>query len=955
MTDPALHIRITGDLDGIKQQLKQMGGDLTNLSTVGKNAGKELATGFNRAEQAAKSLNDQVGKGADAVRAQRDAARESQRIARQAERDAEATRVRAARAAERDAARVRREQQNAERSAARQASFRATAVAPQLTDIGTQLASGQNPLLIAIQQGGQLRDIFGGIRPAIAGVGRALVGLVNPVSVAVVAFGALVAAFVKGQNESLRFNRALIQTGGASGETADNLREMSRALDDLDGSTVSSASATLATIVESGKFAREQIAAVARAAEQLRNTAGRDVEETVGEFAKLAGDPTTAVEELNRKYGFLNGSILEQIRALQQQGRTQEAATLAIKTYSDAIDERAPSVRQNLGLIERGWKAIKDATREAVDAALEIGRQSTGRERFDTLFRERQQLISGESRRRFQNNALRLKQINEELAALQDAEIAAQKKASKDQAQSRAVTLQNELANEAQQFETAAERRVRQRISINNRANEAIEKALIAGDAASVAVVKASRDRLLAALDKQDQEEATKEQESRQKAIRDSIRSLEDEAVTFGLATEEVVAYQLALLGATDAQIARGREAARALEQLKSETAATKERAEAEKELADALVDVRAKLSEAEGNAGSVAVAKLQRERDELLAKIAKLNPGDQESINLVNRLFDVESARLRAQAIEQEAQRLISNLAAQENAVSTQIAAGLISQASGQQQLKVAREEAIEQLTRMRDALQAVYDVAPSDDVLDKIIEFNRQIGDIGVRNATGLARAMMDLRSALASIKEQFTGDVISSATDSLANLFESIANGSKSAKDAVADFVRSFAAAMLQIATRALATYIVLSLLDAIYPGLGKMTAASFSGFQGQAVQAGVSHTGGVAGRGGTIRMVNPAMFARAPRYHAGGVAGLAPNEVPAILERGEEVLAKGDPRNVMNGGGQQPGSPGVRILNIFDEKFVTDQMNSAAGEKVILNAIARNPNAVRGLLG
>lgn len=954
MTDPTLKIRITGDLESIKQQLKQLGGDFTDLSVAGKKAGKELATGFTSAEHAAKALNDQLGKGADAVRAQRDAARESERIARQTERNAEAARLRAARAAERDAARVRREQQNAERSAARQASYRAGAVAPQLTDIGTQLAGGQNPLLVLLQQGGQIRDIFGGIRPAIAGVGRALVSLVGPVSVTVGAFAALVAAYVKGQNESLRFNRALIQTGGASGETADNLREMSRALDDLDGSTVSSASATLATIVESGKFAREQIEAVARAAEQLRSTTGRDVEETVGEFAKLAGDPTTAVEELNRKYGFLNGSILEQIRALQQQGRTQEAATLAIKTYSAAIDERAPSVRQNLGLIERGWKAIKDATREAVDAALEIGRQSTGRERFDELFQERQDLISGRRRVRGQDVNKRIQQINEQLAALQDAEIAAQKKASKDQAQSRAVTLQNELANEAQQFETAAARRIRQRVSINNRANEAIAKALIAGDAAAAESVKASRDRLLAALDKQDQEEATKEQESRQKAIRDSIRSLEDEAVTFGLATEEVVAYQLALLGATDAQIARGREAARALEQLKSETAATKERAEAEKELAEAMADVRARLAEAEGNDGSAALAKLQSERDKLLASIAKLNPSDQESINLVNRLFDVESARLRAQAIEQEARRLISNLAAQEGAISSQIGAGLISQAVGEQQLRATREETIAQLIRQRDALQAAYDTAPSPETLAAIQEFNRQIGDIGARNATGLEKAMMELRNSLASIKEQFTGDVISSATDSLATMFESIANGSKSAGDAVRDFVRSFAAAMLQIASRALATYFVLSLLDAIYPGLGKMTAASFSGFQGQAVQAGVSHTGGVAGRGGTIRMVNPAMFARAPRYHGGGVAGLAPNEVPAILERGEEVLSKGDPRNTMNGGGQ-----GVmvnnRIVNVFDEAFVTDQMNSASGEQVVLNIIARNPNRVRGLLG
>lgn len=54
--------------------------------------------------------------------------------------------------------------------------------------------------------------------------------------------------------------------------------------------------------------------------------------------------------------------------------------------------------------------------------------------------------------------------------------------------------------------------------------------------------------------------------------------------------------------------------------------------------------------------------------------------------------------------------------------------------------------------------------------------------------------------------------------------------------------------------------------------------------------------VKHTGGTVGGGGMQRMVSAANFVNAPRYHNGGIAGLKPNEVPAILEKGEQVIPK-----------------------------------------------------------
>jgi hypothetical protein len=56
------------------------------------------------------------------------------------------------------------------------------------------------------------------------------------------------------------------------------------------------------------------------------------------------------------------------------------------------------------------------------------------------------------------------------------------------------------------------------------------------------------------------------------------------------------------------------------------------------------------------------------------------------------------------------------------------------------------------------------------------------------------------------------------------------------------------------------------------------------------------SGIFHDGGEVGSGGFGRWVNPGVFAGAHRYHEGGIAGLLPGEVPAILQQGETVIPK-----------------------------------------------------------
>lgn len=72
--------------------------------------------------------------------------------------------------------------------------------------------------------------------------------------------------------------------------------------------------------------------------------------------------------------------------------------------------------------------------------------------------------------------------------------------------------------------------------------------------------------------------------------------------------------------------------------------------------------------------------------------------------------------------------------------------------------------------------------------------------------------------------------------------------------------------------------------------------------------------VHHAGGMVGSPGPGRRVPALAFAGAPRLHAGGWAGLRPDEVPAILQRGERVLSRAE---LARGLGSGAGMGGVTI--------------------------------------
>ena len=246
-------------------------------------------------------------------------------------------------------------------------------VPAQFTDIFVSLQGGQAPLTVLLQQGGQLKDMFGGIGPAARAMGGYVLGLVNPFTVAAAAAGVLTYAYYTGSEEAVKFQKALTLSGNAAGTTSDELAAMAKQVSMTVGTT-GAAAEVLATLASSGKIAAGSFESITEAALQMERATGRAIDETVADFVKIAKDPVAAAKDLNEQYNFLTAGVYAQIVALKEQGNTIGAAKLLTDTYVDTIKNRSGEVTANLSIWERGWKRLKAEIALTADAVKNVGR-----------------------------------------------------------------------------------------------------------------------------------------------------------------------------------------------------------------------------------------------------------------------------------------------------------------------------------------------------------------------------------------------------------------------------------------------------------------------------------------------------------------------------------------------------------------------------------------------------
>ena len=247
----------------------------------------------------------------------------------------------------------------------------------QFTDIATQLAGGQSPWLILLQQGGQIKDSFGGIMPTF----RALSSTISPVALGVgalaAAAGALTYSFYQGNVTLSSFSKTLILSGNSAGLTAQRMLTISSAGEKA-GLTFNQTSQALTALVNSGVKAGANFDAMSISVARFTDLSGLPVDKVAAAFGKLTNDPTSGIIAMAQQFHNVTAGQVAWVAQLQRSGDAAGALAAANEVATQGFNRQTREIEQSMGTLQRWAHDVGDAFSSMWDKLLDIGRPDTG-------------------------------------------------------------------------------------------------------------------------------------------------------------------------------------------------------------------------------------------------------------------------------------------------------------------------------------------------------------------------------------------------------------------------------------------------------------------------------------------------------------------------------------------------------------------------------------------------
>lgn len=249
----------------------------------------------------------------------------------------------------------------------------------QFTDVVVSLQGGQAPLTVLLQQGGQVKDMFGGVAQALKAVGGALLALISPITIAASILGVFAFAAYSSAQETNALRLALATTGVAAGLTVASATDLARSMDDVSGST-GRALRVISQLAATGTVTNKNFEDITRTILYMNRVTGASVESLVSDFAAIGKDPVRAVQDLITKYGILDSSLILSTTTLVAYGEKRKAVDeierLATKQLKDATAE----IEENLTSLQKFARDTKDVFIELGDAISKAFRASGNQE-----------------------------------------------------------------------------------------------------------------------------------------------------------------------------------------------------------------------------------------------------------------------------------------------------------------------------------------------------------------------------------------------------------------------------------------------------------------------------------------------------------------------------------------------------------------------------------------------
>jgi lambda family phage tail tape measure protein len=258
-------------------------------------------------------------------------------------------------------------------------------VPAQITDIFVSLQGGQAPLTVLLQQGGQLKDMFGGIVPAAKALSSQLVALINPYTI----LGGIALTFTAAMYSQTKqmddYVVQLAKTGSQARFTAEDLQQAAERISEAPGVTAGMARDAATEMLRLRTLTDEQMEAAATAAARWASASGDEIDKVVDKYKEIQKDPLKALLDLADAEGWVTQAQHDRVRELIEANNQTQAAAEVTDWYTANLNKNADFIDARLSNISKLWKDIKDAASEAWDFIGEAADAIIGRARNSAL------------------------------------------------------------------------------------------------------------------------------------------------------------------------------------------------------------------------------------------------------------------------------------------------------------------------------------------------------------------------------------------------------------------------------------------------------------------------------------------------------------------------------------------------------------------------------------------
>lgn len=333
-------------------------------------------------------------------------------------------------------------------------------------------------------------------------------------------------------------------------------------------------------------------------------------------------------------------------------------------------------------------------------------------------------------------------------------------------------------------------------------------------------------------------------------------------------------------------------------------------------------------------------------EQAEIRAKTTAATAG---ASNTGNKIAD-QSILFQEQAID----ALIAKRAAAEAIFKTQFDLRMIDEDTYAQKVNENAEMYKSQILQLTQLILQQLEAQRAQGILEGTLNPQRLAAlDAQIAKYQQLGVATQNAQSQQDLLGRSLTGGLttaLNSSLDGVANSLVAMAQGTATVGEGFRAMGATALEAMSQMLLQIAKLIIQQMILNALAGGIFGSTVGGAARAAGGV--AAVNHRGAIVGQAnGRKRAVEPGWFVNAPRLHEGGLPGLRSDEVATILQKGEQVLSRDDPNNVLNGGGAAAAAAAsrgsVKVVNTFDAgSFISEGLNTTEGEEAVFNHVRAN---------